>query len=153
MRTLILLALVATHLGGCASRQPPAIYGSFVNHPTPANEEVMARDVAAKIGALFPPARTRMNLQHAATDTFGTTLVAALRTKGYALSEFKAHRSANDAAVPGKAEDLALAYVLDQPLESNLYRITVHLNSQSVSRLYQSKDGAIAPAGFWVRKE
>jgi hypothetical protein len=158
MRKLIILAFIAMCLFGCASRRAPAIYGNFVQRTIPADDKLMANDVAKKLAVLYLPARTRINLRHATPDVFGSSLVAALRTKGYALAEFKPIQSAqvpSQSAVdfPGRSGDVALAYVIDQPLEGTQYRVTVHLNGQTVSRLYQAKDGTVAPAGYWVRKE
>lgn len=149
MCKLTIFTLIAATLAGCASGPPPALYGNFVKVAVPANDKMMAHDAAKKMAALYPPARTRINLQQATPDAFGTTLVAALRTKGYALAEIKNAQ----ATAPHQADELAVAYVVDQPLEASLYRVTLLINSQSLSRLYQVKDGAIAPAGYWIRKE
>jgi hypothetical protein len=154
MRTLLIVSLMAALLGGCAGRRQVATHGNFVKDALPAGDGVVANDVVRTVGKLFPPARTCITLQHATPDAFGTSLVAALRTKGYGLAEFKPQRDPKDAAASlCKSGDLALAYVLDQPLEADIYRVTVHLNSQSVSRLYRLKDGTIVPAGYWIRKE
>lgn len=157
MRNHIILALIATSLAACASRGAPAGYGNFVKGGVPADGKLMADDVTKKLAALYPPARTRLNLLHGTPDTFGRSLVGALRTKGYALSEFKtAPRDwGRRAPVPVKnpADEVALAYVVDQPLDASFYRVTVHINDQLLSRLYETKDGATAPAGYWVRKE
>ncbi|MEG2900603.1 MAG: hypothetical protein RR983_09825 [Massilia sp.] len=34
-----------------------------------------------------------------------------------------------------------------------MYRVTILVNSQTLSRVYQSSGGAVTPAGAWVRKE
>lgn len=157
MRKLTILALIASSLAGCASGPAPAVYGNFVQGAAPANDKAMADDAAKKLAALYPPARTRFNLRQATPDTFGVSLVAALRTKGYALAEYvpapPAGAPTGAAPATGQAGDATLAYVVDQPLDAGLYRVTVLVNNQTLSRLYQAKDGAIAPAGYWVRKE
>jgi hypothetical protein len=149
MRKLIVLVFVAIGLAGCAGRRTPVAYGNFVKGASAVDGKLMADDVAKQLSALYLPARTRINVQHATRDTFGSSLVAALRSRGYAIAEFNQSRS-EATVTPG---DVALAYVVDQPLESKAYRVTLHLNSQSVSRLYQATGGVIAPAGYWVRKE
>lgn len=158
MRALITLVFAVIGLAGCASRHAPGVLGNFIQAPVQANDRMMADDVASKLGALYAPARSSIKMQQATPDVFGATLIAALRRKGYALAEFdvaegerKADREA--AAPPATAGNLALAYVVDQPLQSDVYRVTVHINDQSLSRLYQAKDGTLVPAGYWVRKE
>ena len=158
MGKLTALLCIAFGLAGCASGPAPTAYGHFVQVPVAANDKVMADDVANKLGTLYPPARTSIKLRQATPDAFGITLVTALRTKGYALAEFDpAQRTGTPAGTAGGMSatggDLALAYVVDQPLDAGIYRVTVVLNSQSLSRVYKAKDGGIAPAGYWVRKE
>lgn len=150
MRTLVMLALVGMSLAGCASHRAPPVYGNFVQGAAPADSKMMADDVARKLVSLYPPARMRIRLGLATPDHFGAMLVAALRTSGYAVAEFKPGASTGS---PGQESDVALAYLVDQPLEAGLYRVTVLVNSQSLSRLYQATDGTIAPAAYWVRKE
>ena len=158
MRTLAALLLVGIGLAGCANRHAPATYGNFIDVPEKFDGTVMADDVAGKMVALFPPARTSIKMRQTTLDAFGAALTAALRAKGYALAEFDPDRrtvslESGAPAQPPPADNLALAYLVDQPLESGLYRVTVLINDQSLSRLYQAKDGSLVPAGYWVRKE
>lgn len=150
MDKLAILLFSAIGLSGCAGGHAPAAFGNFVQGPQTANDRMMADDVAIKLGVLYPPAHTRFAIQQATPDVFGATLIGALRSRGYALAEFNPGRPD---AHPAGTGDLALAYVLDQPVESGIYRVTVLINDQSLSRLYQAKDGSIVPAGYWVRKE
>jgi hypothetical protein len=46
-----------------------------------------------------------------------------------------------------------LRYVLDQAGDSNLYRLTLMVGNQSITRPYLAQNGTFAPAGYWVRKE
>ncbi|PWF55364.1 conjugal transfer protein TrbH [Massilia glaciei] len=150
MQKTFLLVLLMVGLAGCASSKAPRVpFGSFVQTPVAADDKAIADDVVKKLAALYPPAKTRFNLQHATPDAFGTSVVAALRAKGYALAEVK---QGARAAAPAAGEQ-ALAYVIDQPLDAGLYRVTLLVNSQTLSRVYQSSGGAVAPAGAWVRKE
>jgi hypothetical protein len=157
MRTLTTMVLAIISLAGCAGTHTPAVFGNFIEAPVHANDKMMAGDVASKLGALYPPARTSIKMQQATPDVFGATLIAALRGKGYALAEFDAGQSVDtldgSAATQTSADNLALAYVVDQPLNAGVYRVTVLVNGQSLSRLYQARDGSIVPAGYWVRKE
>jgi hypothetical protein len=147
MRKTALLLLAA--LAGCAAGLKPASHGSFAT-ANPAIDKKMADDAVKKLATLYPPAVTRFELQHAAADPFGTSLVAELRAQGYALQE---HKSASRSGIDGKGGSRALSYVFDQPVGSDLYRITLTIDSQSLSRVYLAKDGSVAPAGYWVRKE
>lgn len=151
MRKFIFPGLLLASLAGCAattSKQDN--FGNFVTGTSPANEKVVVDDVMKRLVATYPPAHTRLNLQHPAADAFGTALVASMRAKGYALGEFKAQAPAPAA---GGAEAYTFAYVFDQPVGTDLYRVTLLVNNQALSRVYETKGGAIIPAGYWVRKE
>ena len=50
-------------------------------------------------------------------------------------------------------EGIPLRYVVDGPFEPHLYRITVFIGSQSLSRVYRMDEQVLAQAGAWVRKE
>lgn len=130
---------------GCASVTPPR--GSFLSDNQQAIEATVAQDAVTQITALYPPAHTRIALQHAATDPFGVALIEGLRNAGYALVEF------SDTGKQHTELGEPLSYVLDQLGERNLYRLTVSVGDQSLSRLYLNSDGNTTPAGYWVRKE
>jgi hypothetical protein len=147
MRKSALLLLVA--LSGCAAGPRPTGLGSFVK-ANPSIDKKMADDAVRKLAALYPPAGTRFELQHAATDPFGAALAATLRAQGYALQE---HKPGPRPGAEGKGGSRALSYVFDQPAETDLYRVTLRIDTQSLSRVYLAKDGSVAPAGYWVRKE
>lgn len=158
MRMLAALLLVGIGLAGCANRSVPATYENFIDVPAKFDGKVMADDVADKMVVLFPPARTSIKMRQTTLDAFGATLAAALRGKGYALAEFDPSRrtlkpEAGAPVQPQATDNIALAYLVDQPMEAGLYRVTVLINYQSLSRLYQAKDGSLVPAGYWVRKE
>jgi len=146
--------MLALIFGGCTTAKAPAGYGNAMRGAKAVDDRKMAKDVAAKLSTLFPPAYNKLRLRHGTADAFGTTLVDSLRRKGYALSEFNAKARSGPAAKSGTPNgDLNLAYIVDQPLEPGLVRVTLFINAQSLSRLYQSKGGDIEPAGYWVRKE
>lgn len=158
MRTSKLLLFVVTGIAGCAGGHAPATYGNFIPIPAKFDEKVVADDVVRKIAVLYPPARTSITMRQATPDAFGTSLTAALRVKGYALAEFGSGQKTADPETdalsrPPANGNLAFAYLVDQPLEAGMYRVTVLINDQSLSRVYQAKDGSLVPAGYWVRKE
>jgi hypothetical protein len=148
MRKIALLTLLVA-LAGCAVAPRPAGYGSFAT-ASDAIDKQMVDDTVKKLVTLYPPAGTRFELQHGATDPFGTSLVATLRERGYALQE---HMSASMSGADDKGKSRTLAYVFDQPPGTDLYRVTLTIDAQSLSRVYLAKDGSVAPAGYWVRKE
>lgn len=136
-------------LAGCASIPAPAVLGNFVDEGARSSTSLMAEDVVKKLDVLYPPAHTSFRMQQKTPDSFGATLVEALRAKGYALAEF------DPASVDSgtHSRGVTLAYIVDQPLEPGQYRVTVLLNKQSISRLYQLRGGVVSPAGAWIRKE
>jgi hypothetical protein len=145
-------------LAGCATSELPA-YGNFTQSAPAAMEQTLADDAVKQLAALYPPATTRLDLQQATPDAFGSRLVESLRAKGYALLEFKP--GAKTAALPATptATDRAagagkpLRYIVDQ-FDANLYRLTVRVGDQSITRAYApAQGGTLRPAGAWVRKE
>jgi hypothetical protein len=148
MGKIALVALLAS-LAGCGAVPKPASYGSFAT-TGPAIDKKIADDAVKKLVTLYPPALTRFDLKHAAADPFGTSFVDMLRARGYALQEYKA---ASRPEAGGKDSSHALSYMFDQPFGADLYRVTLTIDTQNLSRVYLAKDGSVAPAGYWVRKE
>ena len=152
MKRLILLTTLASLLAGCTTASKAPQPESQTRATTAVTNKKMASDIATKMSALYPAARSKLTLRQASADPFGSALADALRTKGYALSEHVGPDAtgASTKAVPGVG-DLNLSYVVDQPL--GLIRVTVFINAQSLSRLYEANDRGVSPAGYWVRKE
>jgi len=48
---------------------------------------------------------------------------------------------------------LSLRYILDQVNSLNLYRVTLLVGHQSMTRAYLVQDSTVHPAGLWSRKE
>jgi hypothetical protein len=157
-------------LAGCATPELPA-YGNFTHSAPAAMEQTLADDAVKQLAALYPPASTRLDLQQATPDAFGSRLVESLRARGYALLEFKP--GTKTAAVPTTTTTTTTAtatatatttaaaagagkplrYILDQ-FDANLYRLTVRVGDQSLTRAYApAQSGTLRPAGAWVRKE
>lgn len=152
MRKHILIWLLAAlTLGGCAAQR----YGNFVAK-TQVDQARLAGDVVRQLVAMFPPARTRFELQQPTPDLFGQALVHSLRAQGYAIQEFHpeaAEAAASSASAGASAGGVPLRYVLDQAGESSLYHLTLLVGAQALTRPYQAQDGTFSPAGYWVRKE
>ncbi|WP_419612284.1 conjugal transfer protein TrbH [Thiolapillus sp.] len=171
MRKLIVAVLFSLGLAGCATH---ATYGNFVENPAGLNQQEIASDTVEKITELYPPAKTRFELKQPTPDAFGRALVRGLRDRGYALLEFdpetakaqqrqQATRSTRTApnveATTAPANPtptglgLPLRYVFDQFTRTNMYRVTIMVGNESLTRPYSQESGGIVPAGYWVHKE
>lgn len=142
--TSLLLLALALGLSGCAS--PPSQYGNFIQE-SEFDQQKLAADVVQQLSTLHLPARTHLALQQPTPDPFGQALVKSLRDKGYSLLEFSTD-TPNAQAAPGS---LPLRYVLDQDAKSSLYRLTLIVGDQTISRPYQGQNGTFLPAGYWAR--
>jgi hypothetical protein len=148
--TFIVLLLVG--LSGCVTTQ--SRYGNFLPPTSAAYNKTMAEDALKQLLILYPPASTRFDLQQTTPDTFGITLVESMRAKGYALMEIKPELPAQrNSEAQNPPTGLSLRYVLDQVNSLNLYRVTLLVGNQSMTRAYLVQDSTVHPAGLWSRKE
>ena len=156
MHKLAIVALLAGGIIGCGSTASYE-YGNFVTPSAPANlNETIVGDTIKQLITLYPPASTRFDLGQPASDMYGTKLVQSLRLNGYALSEFVPAAVANGTNHEGTisaSPGLSLRYIVDAPDGLNLYRVTVMIGSQSLSRVYTAENKFVSPAGAWARKE
>lgn len=145
-RPTALLGLLALLVAGCATHPP---YGHFAASPA-AVDEFIAADAVKQLTAIYPPAKTRLTLAQPTPDPFGRALVRGLRQQGYALRELAPH-----GAKPSRSAEsgLTLAYVLDDTGSLSLYRLTLHIGSQALSRAYRLESGTGVPASDWTRRE
>ncbi len=161
MRRLSVVLGVGLLLAGCVSPSP---YGYLVKGTVPPQmPERLAQDTVTRMEDLYPPAHTRLALTHPATDAYGVALIETLRRKGYALMEHRVNTrtaiSTRDdmpvAVQPVVSHEVGMpfGYVVDGPFEPGLYRVTVLIGNQSLSRVYRMDQQVIAQAGAWVRKE
>ena len=162
MRRFILVGWIGLVLGGCVNT---GSYGYAITGNLPSYmSERLAQDTVAKMETVYPPALTCLTLMHPATDPFGIALTDALRRKGYGVRETQAET----VAIPSTRDEqhtrmehptvshdegVPLRYVVDGPFEHRLYRVTVFVGNQSLSRAYLMDEQAMAHAGAWVRKE
>ncbi|MGL4447822.1 MAG: hypothetical protein ACRCYV_10030 [Aeromonas sp.] len=142
MRAMFVITLLPLWLTGCVSAPQ---YGNFVKDA--AKPSALAVAAAQQLAQFYPPATTRWLVQQPSDDAFGTALLAALRARGYALEQ-----TATPVA-PVAAGVTSLNYLLDQAGESNLYRLSLQIGVQSMTRPYQVVGGEFVPVGYWVRKE
>jgi len=142
---LIAVAL-ACLLVGCA-KPVSSIYGNFSTNAG-ANYEKLVAEATQQLKELYPPARTRFELQQPTPDALGERLVLALREAGYAILEFDGTRPQNT------SEGFSLRYTFDQSEGSNLYRLTLFVGNQStLTRPFFFQGGVYAPVGYWTHKE
>ena len=143
-------------LTGCAA-MPGAtpqdkLYGNHAVAPAALDQKV-AGDAIKQLVSLYPPASTRFNLAQPTPDAFGTALVAGLRERGFALKEAQADSGSTMAADANGTGGLELRYLLDRPGAGDLYRLTLAIGPQRLSRPYMIQNGTPYAAGAWVRKE
>jgi type IV secretion system protein TrbH len=161
-----LTILLILFLAGCASTSD---YGSFVENDSATYNQVIAGDVAGQLMQLYPPASTKFNLQHSSEDGFGAVLIQNLRVSGYAIQENKqanlykklSHnknsvsrtnkRPAQNKVTVTPEEGTALAYILDHT--SDVYRLSVMVDNQILTRAYRPYKDSIYPAGSWARRQ
>jgi len=152
MRKITFIVLLLVGLSGCATTQSK--YGNFLPPTSAAYNKTMAEDALKQLLILYPPASTRFDLQQTTPDTFGITLVESMRAKGYALMEIKPELPAQrNSEAQNPPTGLSLRYVLDQVNSLNLYRVTLLVGNQSMTRAYLVQDSTVHPAGLWSRKE
>ena len=150
MRHAACFLLCVLGLAGCAT--PPAPYGNFIGQAPAGYDRTIAEDAVRQLAAVYPPANTRFELQHATPDAFGRLLMASLRAKGYAVREAGPTLVAQGATARGEAGAtttagpvLPLQYVLDRP--AGLVRVTLMIGDQSLTRAYLAQKDTLRPAG------
>jgi hypothetical protein len=156
MRHAACSLLCVLGLAGCAT--PPTPYGNFIGQAPAGYDRTIAEDAVRQLASVYPPANTRFEVRQATSDAFGRQMMTSLRGKGYAVRE--AGPTAVAPAVTARGDTgataatspvLPLQYVLDRP--AGLVRVTLLIGEQSLTRAYLAQNGALHPAGAWVRKE
>jgi hypothetical protein len=154
----IAIAILGLALAGCATTPP---YGNYLR-ASKVDQQQLAGEAVKQIAKLYPPGKVRLELEQPTPDAFGAALVKGLRRDGYALIEFGAEApkvSAETVKAPvvrsgaSASKALPLRYIVDQAGSPDLYRMTLMVGTESLTRPYLEQDGALVPAGYWVRKE
>ena len=159
----LLTLVIAILLVGCAgsSKKAETSFGNFMTNASPTQERLLAEDSTRQLVLLYPPASTRLEFGQIVSDDFGKHLVELLRSQGYALQEVQPMADtppiANTALSAASPSDAATStpfnYVLDAIASPKLYRVTLRLGTQTITRAYVPQNETIHPAGAWVRKE
>ena len=126
-------------MAGCAVKTEQNF--NFAPKLTQVEQQQIVSDTVKKLAELYLPAKTRLSFQ-ANEDTFGVSLVHDLREQGYAIDETQ--------DTPNDPSGLQLRYILDQA--DDLYRVTVMIGNDSLSRPYSEENGVLTAAGCWVHK-
>ncbi len=147
---VFIVALALAVLSGCGNR--PGGYGNFAG----VDSVKLVEDAMSALSVNYPPAKTRVALVQEVEDAFGSALVEAMRSAGYAVSEYDPpDRADKYLAAVKKPNGLAFGYVLDG--KGDELRVSLHIGTETLSRLYQvqrSGDAAqYIPQGFWTRKQ
>lgn len=161
MLKYIVSILLLLSLTGCATQSH---YGNFVDNQPGLNQHQIATDTVDQLAELFPPAHTRFDLKQPTPDAFGMALIRVLRDRGYAVLELSPDASddqddqqktkpSTTRANASSQSGLPLRYVFDQFSGTNMYRVSIIVGHQSITRAYALENGTVVPAGFWARKE
>jgi hypothetical protein len=159
MAKRMLLCLMLAALGGCQTMSPAQSSAGAAGMTAPAEGKAIALDVVKKLVVLYPPARTRFDLRQTASDNFGRALVEQMRSKGYAIEEYKPASALKPPQLQaatgtnGAAPVTSFAYFIDQAGDSGIYRVTLTIDRHTLIRAYQAGAGGVSPASYWVRKE
>ena len=124
-------------LCSCASMH----YGNLTN-TSAKKDDYLAQDSMRRIAKLKVPARTTLKLYQKSDSVFGHRLVELLRQQGYGIQEnLKSDKKSN------------FHYVVDKLDADNDIRVSLFMDSESLSRAYHIQDGNISPVGAWSHKE
>ena len=118
-------------------------YGNYAALPDTANVQ-MADDTAHELTALYPPASTHLSVLQTARDAYGTELIKQLHEAGYAVQ--------NESGEAADPDSMRISYTLDH-LGDELNRLTLSIGTGSLSRVYNTANDNVTPAGSWTRKE
>ena len=136
--TRSILVVIMLVMAGCAVTREQNI--NFAPNLTQESQQKIVSDTVKKLTELYLPAKNRLSVQ-GSKDTFGISLFQELRNQGYQIQE----QTLNS---PHDPSGLELRYILDQTGE--LYRLTIMIGTDSLSRPYTEENGGILPTGYWM---
>jgi hypothetical protein len=149
MIKLTLAAMAVLALAGCATTSQ---YGNYLPSATIEQQNGFASEAVKQLAKRWPPAKTRLELKQATPDAFGIALVKGLRENGYAILEYSPKQTEDPSIT--EANILPLRYALDQigSDDANIYRLTLLVGNESLTRPYIEQNGSVIP-GYWTHKE
>lgn len=116
-------------------------YGNFTV-ASQSNDVYLATDAVSQLARVYPPAKYTFRIGQKICDGFGTHLIQAMRKKGYGVIEnTRAKKQAN------------FFYVVDETERNHLYRVSLYVHHESLSRMYAKAHGKLTPISPWSHKE
>lgn len=147
--------LILAAFGGCGKQiKPPQAHGNFAQ----VDSVGLVQDAMNMMVAVYPPAKTRLEIVQDSGDPFGIALVENLRANGYAIAESAPPQQGDKYASPvDRLDGLPFSYLIDYLQTEDELRVTLSIGSDSASRLYRVQEHPngpqYIPAGNWVRKQ
>lgn len=133
----LLTILAVLLLSGCAGLR----YGNFT--PDAADKDhFLAGDAVSQITRIFPPARNTFCLRQKVCDGFGKALIQGLREKGYGIRENICSKN-----------EANFYYVLDETEPHRIFRVSLYIGPQTLSRAYSVAGKNTFPVTPWSFKE
>ena len=124
-------------LSGCAFGRAPLTNVEIA--AAPLDLQAMAADAIIQLNRLYPPGGSRIGIDE--SGAFGKLLEEGMRRHGYAVVGMRRGAPIDPIALP-------LRYVVDQPLPG-MYRVTLHVGLQTISRGYRAAGAKIVPTAMW----
>lgn len=131
--TILFLTLL---LSSCASLH----YGNFTQASS-SRDIFLAQDAASQLTRVYPPAQNIFCIGQKLSDGFGMALIHKMREKGYGIMEHCPKQKAN------------FFYVVDEIKQSSLYRVSLYIGSQTLSRVYVKTKEQLLPFSPWSHKD
>lgn len=132
-----IMILTAVMLSSCTTLH----YGNFTPDK-PGTDGYLAKDALLQINRLYPAARNTFCLRQRAHDAFGMALIEGLRKKGYGIKENVCPRNQAN-----------FFYVVDEVKPGNVYRVSLYIGPQSLTRAYSVRSRRPSPITPWSFKE
>ncbi|HHV6060367.1 TPA: conjugal transfer protein TrbH [Legionella pneumophila] len=136
MRELSILWL-AMMLSNCTGIR----YGNFTQ-ASQSRDAYLAQDAVSQLRHVYPPAQHTFCINQKLRDAFGINLIYEMRKKGYGVIENNCPKQ--------KAN---FFYVVDEIEPRNLYRASLYIGSQALSRVYAQTNKKLLPVSAWSHKE
>ncbi|WP_367607885.1 conjugal transfer protein TrbH [Legionella sp. W05-934-2] len=133
----LMIMIIALMLSSCTTLQ----YGNFTPNQQ-SKDSYLAKDAVSQINCLYPAARNTFCLRQRVRDAFGIALIEGLRKKGYGIKENVCTRN--------KAN---FFYVVDETKPNKVYRVSLYIGSQTLTRAYSVNGKTPIPITPWSFKE
>lgn len=133
----VLLIWLTILLSNCASTH----YGNFTPM-SQGQDAYLAAEAITQIHRIYPPAQNTFCISQKTVDGFGMHLIQGLRKSGYGLNENECPKHSGN-----------FFYVLDEVKPKKLYRLSIFVNTQMLSRIYAKNQEKLVPVSPWSHKE